>query len=77
MGKWHNHKSIDKVIDQLVRVGWTLNKQGHMWNLLCPCGAGRIRVDGTPRNPEMAARIIARQAKRCPDRHELDGRPRT
>ena len=75
MTKLHQNKAIREVLERLVRQGWVLREQGHRYYLLCPCGKGQIRVDGTPRNPEMVARIIARNAARCPDRHELDGQP--
>lgn len=71
-----NRGLIRRAIEQLIGKGWRIQEQGHKYNLLCPCGQGRVRVDDTPANPLNHARRILREAERCPDRHDLDGRPR-
>ena len=74
--KLYKDPHVRRVIEQLIDKGWRIQEQGHKYNLLCPCGEGRVRVDGTPANPQNHARRILREAERCPDRHDLDGRPR-
>lgn len=77
MTKLHPHKAIDRVVKKLVKAGWTFEPGGHGYLLYCPCPErGRIPVASTPKNPEGAAVKIERAAARCPDRHELDKRPR-
>lgn len=64
---------VHRVLKELETKGWRLRRQGHKFYLYCPCGTGRIRVDGTPQNPDSQAKRIRREAERCPQRHELDG----
>lgn len=75
MAKYHDKPEVNSAIKSLVGDGWRLIEQGHRFYLLCPCGdlRGRVRVDGTPRNPGNHARRMLREATHCPDRHDLDG----
>lgn len=75
MGKLHQDREVSNAIELLVAAGWRIREQGHRYYLLCPCGdpRGRIRVDGSPRNPGNHARRILSEARHCPSRHELDG----
>ena len=61
------------VLKDLETEGWRVRRQGHKFYLYCPCGGGKIRVDGTPKNPGNQARRIRKIAGHCPNRHELDG----
>jgi len=63
---------IYELLLEALERGWRLRREGHKFRLYCPCGKGTIRVDGTPRSPEWAARRIRRDMARCPDRHDLD-----
>ncbi|MCA1703496.1 MAG: hypothetical protein LC808_09655 [Actinobacteria bacterium] len=74
--KLHQDKLVREAIEQLIARNWTLQESGHKYRLLCPCGEGYVRVDGTPRDPANHARRILRDAAKCPDRHELSGQPK-
>ena len=71
-------REVDPVIyvllADLTREGWRLRRQGHKLYAFCPCGdpEGKIRIDGTPRNPTVLARRARREAAHCPNRHDLD-----
>ncbi|GAA3430539.1 hypothetical protein GCM10018954_001400 [Kutzneria kofuensis] len=73
--RWHQNKTINAAIQELVDAGWTVVEQGHRYRMWCPCNEMWIRVDGTPKNPEGHARRMLREAARCPDRHDLSGQP--
>jgi hypothetical protein len=64
----HTKLEVRKVLEGLVDDGWVLCKEGHWGKLYCPCSPNctRITVPGTPKNPSVAARRIAREAARCP-----------
>lgn len=66
-------KDIFRVLEDLEKQGWKLKRQGHKFYIYCPCGedGSSIRVDGTPKNPSWKARMLRKDATRCPDRHEL------
>ncbi len=63
---------VHEVLKSLETKGWRIRRQGHKFYLYCPCGGGRVRVDGTPQNAENQARRVRREAERCPHRHDLD-----
>lgn len=67
---------IDDAVFRVLRtyeaVGWRLRRQGHKFSFYCPCGSSRVRIDGTPRNPQQHAKRIEREIGHCPDRHGLD-----
>lgn len=68
--------AVFDVVKDLMAAGWRLRRQGHKFYIYCTCDEesttrGRLRVDGTPRNPGTAARRLRRDAAKCPDRHEL------
>jgi len=75
VAKLHKEPLVDAAIKRLITVGWELREQGHRYYLLCPCGdpRGRIRVDGTPKNPGNHAKRMLREASHCPNEHALDG----
>lgn len=73
--KLHQDKVVREAIEYLLSKDWTLRESGHKYRLLCPCGSGYVRVDGTPRDPDNHARRILRQAALCPDDHSLTGQP--
>lgn len=64
---------IYELLSELVGGGWRIRRQGHKFYLYCPCGTGKIRIDGTPQNAVTQARRARREAARCPDNHALDG----
>lgn len=63
---------VHEVLKELENKAWRIRRQGHKFYLYCPCGTGRIRVDGTPQNADTQARRIDRLAQHCPNRHDLD-----
>lgn len=67
------HKDVLAAVRALVAVGWRLRRQGHKFYLYCPCGpeGAQLRVDGTPRNATQRAKILLRDARRCPGQHDL------
>lgn len=67
-------KDVYGVLVDLEAAGWRLRRQGHKAYAYCPCGVpdGRIRIDGTPKNPTAHARRLRRLAEHCPDGHALD-----
>lgn len=75
MGKWHQHKVINAVIEELLAKGWEILEKGHRYRMHCPHHKVYIRIDSTPKNPEGHARRMRREAARCPDRHELGAKP--
>lgn len=79
MGKYHDKPEVDRAIAALLAEGWRIRELGHRYYLLCPCGdpRGRIRVDNSPQNPGNHARRMLREAKHCPNRHDLDGQAPT
>ena len=50
---------IYDLLADLTAKGWRLRRQGHKFYVFCPCGdpGGKIRIDGTPRNPTGAKAI--------------------
>lgn len=56
------------VVERLMAKGWRLRDQGHKFYLYCPCGSGKVRVDGSPRDADWHATSIDRAAAKCPDR---------
>lgn len=75
MAKYHKEPEVDRAIKQLLAAGWSIREQGHRYYMLCPCGdlRGRVRVDGTPKNPGNHARRMLSAARHCPELHDLDG----
>jgi hypothetical protein len=67
------HKDVLAVVRVLAVSGWRLRRQGHKFYMYCPCGSNgaQLRVDGTPRNSTQRAKILLRDARRCPGQHEL------
>lgn len=65
---------IYELLQDLIAHGWRLRRQGHRFYVYCPCRDpdGRIRIDGTPRNPVAQARRARREARHCPNDHDLD-----
>ncbi|HYO17518.1 MAG TPA: hypothetical protein VES02_02470 [Dermatophilaceae bacterium] len=65
---------IYQLLADVIGADRRLRRQGHKFYLYCPCGdpQGRIRVDGTPQNPDRQARRIRSQAAHCPNDHGLD-----
>lgn len=60
---------IFAVLEEFEAKGWRLRRQGHKFYFYCPCGNGKVRVDGTPRSPSSQARRVRRELGHCPDRY--------
>lgn len=75
MPAYHTKPEVDRAIKVLLGKGWRIQEQGHRFYMLCPCGdlRGRVRVDGTPKNPGNHAKRMLSEAGHCPNDHELDG----
>ena len=67
------HKDVLAVVRVLTSSGWRLRRQGHKFYMYCPCGSdgAQLRIDGSPKNSTQRAKILARDARRCPGQHEL------
>jgi len=68
----HPNKEIRQAIDDVLSMGWTLQKSSdhaHAWGrLFCPAGKRNgciISIYSTPRNPQNHATQILKKVKAC------------
>ena len=66
----HPKKEVRKALKQARAAGWSVvrsrGRSSHAWGVvMCPSGACRLRLYGTPRVPEDLARWIRRKVLNC------------
>lgn len=79
--KWKGYPETQAVAVEMIRAGWRLEARtsGHV-SAWCPHGrpgrgAKPIQLYSTPQNDGNHARRVARETRKCPDRHEeMDAR---
>lgn len=65
-------KEVAAEVEKLDAGGWVIYRSGHKFAVWCPCDDSHaILINSTPKSPAWHAKQIARQAAKCPDRHEL------
>ena len=68
----HTNKHVDAAVSHAESLGWrVLPGRGHWGYLYCPFAAQdgcKVRVDGTPKNPENHAKKLRRAIANCPPR---------
>ncbi|UEJ82675.1 hypothetical protein Bra3105_17895 [Brachybacterium halotolerans subsp. kimchii] len=64
---------VAAIVIALMGEGWTVVRAGHKFRLLCPCEHDQrsIKVNGTPRVPDVHAQQVERSARHCPLKHDL------